>query len=424
MFLISALPILIIFLGGYFLMKLRFFFILHPIKTVRKIKKAVSRKEARRALSLALAGTLGVGNIVGVAYGISVGGPGCLFWIFVSSLFASVIKYAESTLCADSLKSGHGAMMYVMEGAFKKIGGVLGVLYALLCLLLSFTMGTSLQVGSVVTSLHGNVSKYGDTAALVFFVFVFVTVVGGVKKIENVTSKLIPLSTIIYIILCLGIIFSNLSSLPTVMTRIMREAFGYRSAACGISLHIAINSMKEGFARGLLSNEAGAGTSAMAGTRADTEMQSEAGLFGICEVFFDTQLLCILTGLAVLTSPVSLVGGSGIGIVLSAVFSVYGSFGAYLLFGLLFAFAFSTVICWYYYGSTSAGYLFGKRSGIPYTLLFLLATLLGYKIPSELLIISSDVLLFFMTLLTAITLIKKSERIFHLSEKLLKNSDV
>ncbi len=423
MLIISFLPALIMILGGYFLMKLRFFFILHPLKTSRKIKNAMRSPEAKKSLSLALAGTLGVGNIVGVAYGISVGGAGSLFWIFVSSIFASVIKYAESTLSADYAKFGTGGMNCVIEKAFKKAGSLFGKLYALLCLFLSFTMGTSLQVDSVVTSFNGAENGCRTVVLLLFFCLVLFVVVGGVKKIENVTVKLIPLSTIIYIILCIGVIFSNIENLGGVLLKIVKEAFGFRSAIGGVSAFLAVRSMKEGFARGLLSNEAGAGTSAMAQTRSGAE-PSETGLFGMCEVFFDTVLLCTLTGLAVLTSSVNLKSQNGISIVCSAISSVFGSFGAYMLFILIFAFAFSTVICWYYYGESSAEYLFGKRARHIYTFFFLISTLLGNRLSSAFLILSSDVLLFFMTLLTSVTLIKKSERICHLSEKLLKNSDV
>ena len=423
MLVISFLPILIIIIGGYFLMKLRFFFILHPIKTAGQIKRTMKSKEARGSLSLALAGTLGVGNIVGVAYGISVGGAGSLFWIFVSSAFAAVIKYAESTLAADNIFFGHGGMNYVMEKAFRTFGRVFGKLYSLFCLFLSFTMGTSLQVNSVTASLLPEKKNITHIVLLLFFLLVFFVVVGGSKKIERVTAKLIPLSTVIYVVLCLGVIFSNIDKLPEVFVRIVKEAFGFRSGVGGVSAFLAINSMREGFARGLLSNEAGAGTSAMAETRSK-KSPHETGLFGMCEVFFDTVLLCTLTGLAILTSSAGLGAESGISIVSSAFFSVFGKFGTYTLFLLIFAFAFSTVICWYYYGVSSAEYLFGRRLGGAYTLVFLLSILLADRLSTDFIILSSDLLLFFMTLLTSLTLIKKSERILHLSEKLLKNSDI
>ena len=423
MLIISFLPILIIVIGGYFLMKLRFFFILHPIKTAGKIKRSMKSKEARHSLSLALAGTLGVGNIVGVAYGISVGGAGSLFWIFVSSFFAAVIKYAESTLAADNISFGYGGMNYVMEKSFCSFGRILGILYSLFCLFLSFTMGTSLQVNSVTSTLSAEKKSCAQVVLLIFFILVFFVIVGGAKKIERVTAKLIPLSTIIYIILCLGVIFSNFEKLPEVLVRIVKEAFGFRSGIGGVSAFLAINSMREGFARGLLSNEAGAGTSAMAETRSG-KSPCETGLFGICEVFFDTVLLCSLTGLAILTSSVGIGQKRGIEIVSSAFFSVFGKFGTYTLFLLIFSFAFSTVICWYYYGISSSQYLFGKRGRCAYTFLFLFSILLADRFSAALIIFSSDVLLFFMTLFTSLTLIKKSERILRLSEKLLKNSDV
>ncbi len=423
MLLSSVLPILIIIVGGYFLIKLRFFFVLHPIKTARKTVSALKNREARRSLSLALAGTLGVGNIVGVAYGISVGGAGSLLWLLISSFFAGAIKYAESSLCKEWCGREGGSFAGLLSVSFRRFGRLFGRCYAMFCLILSFSVGSSFQSGSVVLSLGSGVEPLSFIAALLFFALVFSVVVGGVKKIENVTVKLIPIATIVYVLLCLGVVFFNLNSLGGVMRRIILEAFGFRSAGMGVSLYFALLAMKEGFARGLLSNEAGAGTSAMAETRAEALSPSEVGLFGICEVFFDTPVLSILTGLAILTSGVGFSGKSGIDIVTSTFFSLYSSAGVYTVFLLIFAFAFSSVISWYYYGISSCHHLFGKGLDKIYTALFLFFTLFGYKINAALLISVSDVLLLLMTVLTSAVLIKKSERVSHLSEKLLKNSD-
>ena len=421
MSLLNFLPFAVTLFGALLLVKLRFFFILHPIRVGGRIAALMKNKKTRKALSLALAGTLGVGNIVGVAYGISVGGAGSIFWILVSSLFACVIKYAESLLASDFSSDGRGGMMYVIGKSFGKIGKALASIYAVACLFLSFTMGAALQSQSAVLSSRGlGISPLLVAAA--FCVLVAAVTVGGAKKIESATAYIIPISTVIYIILCLAVIISNASRLPSVIRLIMSEAFNFKSAAGGVSAYLGIRAMKEGYARGLLSNEAGAGTSSMAQSRAEYVNSAEVGLLGMCEVIFDTAILCTLTGIAVLVSGVSL-SGDGMSIVVSAFEKALGGAAPILIFLLIFAFAYSTVICWYYYGTECIGFLFKKENSRVFTVLFILSLLVGFRISQTVLIIASDYLLFFMSILTLLALIKNSERVVRLSEKsdLLKN---
>ena len=219
-------------------------------------------------------------------------------------------------------------------------------------------------------------------------------------------------------------IFLNVKRLPSTLFEIINGAFNIKSAAGGIGAYVISASLKEGYARGLLSNEAGAGTSAMAQTRGGGRDPVQTGLLGMCEVFFDTVVLCTLTGLAVLTSGVSLSSRSGIEIVLSAVAVSFGDVSRIIVFVLVLLFAYSTVICWYYYGGECILYLFGNGKSRIFTVVYILAVLLGAFIPSDNIIIFTDYLLFFLCILTALALIKNSERIFSLSERygLLKKS--
>lgn len=420
---LDLLPILITVFGIYMLIKLRFFFVFHPIKAAKKTFSLFRDKSSRASLFLALAGTLGVGNIVGVAYGISVGGVGCVFWILISSLFAAVIKYAESSLAADKKECGHGGMAYVLKSSFPKTGGALGAVYAVLCILLSFSMGSALQSQSFGISLK--FTKIPDYfIALVFTVPVIIVIKGGAEKISRATSIVIPAATAAYVFMCLAVILKNAAELPTAIWRILSEAFNFRSMSGGVSAFFASKAVKEGYARGLLSNEAGAGTSSMAQSRSDMS-PSDVGLLGMLEVFFDTALLCTLTGLAVAVSGDSVAFGGGIEII-SAVFSKsLGYASSRILTILIFAFAFSTVICWYYYGVESLEYLFGKRNSKVYTALFIFFTLSGFVLSEGVLIGVSDTVLFFMSVITLSVLYKNSERIVSLSERggLLKKSD-
>jgi AGCS family alanine or glycine:cation symporter len=427
MSILDFLPPLLFTVGGMLLFKLRFFFIRHPVRTGRRIMYIARDRETRHSLFLALAGTLGVGNIVGVAHGIIVGGVGSIFWIFISALFAGAIKYAESTLAAAQREGRSGGMMFVMRRAFRKIGLSVSIIYAVLCLLLSLTMGSALQSQSAALSGSYCLGIPPLYLSLGFSFLVFITLTVGAERLERVTAVVIPVSTVVYIVLCLIIIIGNITELPLAISEIMSSAFSVRSLLGGVSGFFISSAMREGFSAGLLSNEAGSGTSAMAEVRAGNIPPADVGLLGLCEVFFDTVLLCVLTGLAIILSGVDIPSFSdGISLVYSAFTGMLGRAGGILLFLLIFAFAYSTVICWYYYGSLSLRFLLSRDCRILFSILFLGLSLFGFLIPNRLLIVLSNYTLFFMTVLTVLTLIKKSERIFHLSEGLieLKDSDV
>ncbi len=415
MSLIDLLPIPITVLGGFFLIKLRSIFVIHPVKTFKRITASLGDRLSRRSLALALAGTLGVGNIVGVAYGISVGGAGSLFWMFASGLFSAVIKYAESSISAEFRDTGRGGMMYVIAMTFKKRGKELAIIYSILCLALSLVMGAALQAESALSAAREGVGVSPGVFIAFFGIIVVFVILKGGKCIENITSVIIPISTLVYIVICIAIIFMNISSLPRVIGEILSSAFNLRGAAGGGVAYISVRAMREGFARGLLSNEAGAGTSAMAQSRSVSRSSRDIGLLGACEVFFDTTLLCTLTGLAVLLSGAATVG-SGIEIIVSAVSRLLGGSASVIVFLLITFFAYSTVVCWYFYGSECVYYLTRRNHSKIYTVLFVLAVLLGPFLGERLLIVISDYLLFFMTLITLSVLLKNSERIYTLSE--------
>lgn len=426
MYFLDFLPLLIILAGTFFIFKLRFFHIVHPVKTVRLFLYEIKDKSAKRALSLALAGTLGVGNIVGVAYGIQIGGAGCVFWILISSVFASVIKFCECTLSADCRSDGGGGVMYVLQKKFGKIGAKVGGVYALLCLILSFSMGAALQSNAVVGAVLGVCLLPAPLISFILCLLVGVVVLGGGKRISKTTEKIIPIATIVYISLCLGVIILNFQSLGGVIVQILRDALSIKSAGVGISTFIFSACVREGFARGLLSNEAGCGTSSLAQSEATRTAPAGVGLLGMCEVFFDTALLCTLTALSLLLTPNSSLECSGIESVLYCFETAYGTLGALLLVLLVFAFAYSTVICWYYYGISASKYLFKRDKNPIFFLLFIGSLFLGGVSSVNGVILISDVILFMLTLITLSVLIKSSERIKFLTEQygLIENSDM
>ena len=417
---IDIIPILLVLAGSYFLIRLKFFFVLHPVRTLTRALRAINDKRAARSFFLALAGTLGVGNVFGVAVGLIVGGAGSLFWLFISMLFAMVIKYSEVVLSSDNLyhdADTHGGFYYVIRASFKRFGGALSSAYAATTLALSLVMGAALQSDALTES----VTEIADIPPLLiasgFIILTLLSIMGGAKRIEKITAIIIPLTTIIYIFIALGIVIVNIHDLPIVIKSVISGAFLPRSfIGGGLGFTLSI-SLREGFKRGLLSNEAGAGTSAMAHARSGVLSPASAGLLGILEVWFDTGLICMLTGFAILLSvgDISYVEG-GMQLVMCAVGNVYGTAGKIATLFSVLSFAFATVICWYYYGSESWCALFGKRYRTAFLPLFLLAAFLGCFVDSYLLVRLTDILMAIATALTLTALIKNSDRVRTLSE--------
>ncbi len=415
----NPLCIIVALTGVYLLARLRFFFILHPIRTARHVFNGIKRRDTARSLFLALSGTLGVGNIVGVAVGIIVGGAGSVLWMLVSTVFAAVLKYSEVTLSTDgitrNLDGAHGGMHYALSRFFGKFGGVLATVYSASVILLSFFMGASLQSAALVRGV-GAIFDTPPTVIGVLLAFcVLFSVVFGTRIIEKITAVVIPLTTIIYIILTVLIIFTCRERLGSALGSILFGAFCTRGLFGGALGFLFSRAVSEGFSRGLLSNEAGAGTSSIAHARGSSLHPSMCGLMGIVEVVFDTTLLCTLTALAILTAvPDPSAYTDGISLVTDAALTL-GTPALAVLALCISAFAFSTVICWYFYGTEAFYALFGKRGVIllPFYLAFVV---LGSRLPSSPIIFVTDILLLIMTVITSALLIKKSDRICTLSE--------
>ncbi len=412
------LPILVTVVGAYMLVRLRFFFIIHPIKTAKRLLKSLKVRENFSALSLALAGTLGVGNIFGVAVGIMIGGAGSLFWMFVSAVFSAAIKYSEVVMCASEGERCGRGMMNVIEKSLGKRGKIVGGVYAALCLLLSFAMGSALQAGSVGGVATDSLGTSPVLVLAVLLVLVALGISGGVLKIEKMTSFIIPATTIIYILMSLFVIFSKIALLPSVIWQIVSSAFSLESVGGGVASFAMIRAIKEGYVSGVLSNEAGVGTSSMAHTRARDISACECGLFGIVEVLFDTVFICMLSGVVILLfndSPAEY--SSAMRLVSDSFASVLGDGSRFVLLLCVLSFAYSTIVCWYYYGNVCRRYLFGERFSKIFTALFLVFICVGVSASDIFSVRLADTLLLLMSLPTLFSLIKFSDRIVTLSEK-------
>ena len=416
----NPLPIFLAAVGTYLLIKLRGFYIFHPIRTLCRGMRAIKGKQARRSFSLALAGTLGVGNVFGVAIGIIIGGAGSVFWLFVSMIFAMVIKYSEVVIASDNLHHDtdtHGGMAYVLATCDRRFGRSLSALYSACVLVISLVMGSALQSDAIVKSANASVKISPSLIAFSLVILTLFSIIGGASRIEKITAIIIPLTTIIYIFITSSIIFVNFSKLGDAIAEVLDSAFSPRSAMGGILGFLMCAPLREGFARGILSNEAGAGTSSMAHSRSGLLSPCTAGILGIFEVWFDTGLICMLTAFSILLSvPDPYVFTDGMQLVAYSVGNLFGTGGKYLLLLSVFAFAFATIICWYYYGSEAWSSLFGKRKRVAFLPLFLFSVYLGCFADTTMLITLTDLLMLIAGMLTLFAIVKSSDRIRELSE--------
>ena len=342
-----------------------------------------------RTLLLALSGTLGVGNITGVAAAILIGGAGSVLWMLVSALFAIVLKYRESTL---SYRSGGVGMMRALEPL--PLGRALAPLWACLALALAFVMGGALQSRAAVGALVTHLDLPGIPVALALSLLVLVLVRRGAETVASRLAVTLPLATAVYVALCLAVILSHRSALGAVLRAILDGAFSGEGVLGGTVGTLTSEALRRGTFAGLLSNEAGAGTSTLA--RHPECDERGAGRIGILEVVFDTLVLCPLSALAfLLGAPDGAATPSELCRV--AFSSVLGNAYSVPLSLAIFLFALSTVLCWFVYATRLLSYM--KKGAEKLSLLFVLCIFVGGLVPELWLISLSDLLLFFLSLL-------------------------
>ena len=374
--LLSAAPILLLGVGLYYTLALRGFYLLRPLRCVRLLFGGgrTGGISPFRALTVALAGTLGVGNIVGVASALYLGGAGAVFWMLISALVAMGLKYAEITLALrhrrvlpDGSYTG-GAPCYAEDGlrrlGLPRLGRLLAGTFAVLCLLNALTMGSLLQVNAAAGAMEAGFSVPPLLTGCGVALLAAVTVLGGARRISALTEKLVPFMTVGFLIVCIALLILRRERIPCALRAIWEDALTPVSAGGGIAGFLTARGVRMGVMRGLISNEAGCGTAPMAHVAADVDLPARQGLFGVVEVFVDTVLLCTVTALCILVSdsgPTAF--GADVTRTAQAAFSsVLGEWagGFFALSILLFGVA--TVLCWGHYGMTCAEYLTRGRA--------------------------------------------------------------
>ena len=347
-----------------------------------------------QAVCTALAATVGTGNVAGVAGAIAIGGPGAVFWMWISALLGMCTKFSEVTLAVhfrERNKDGDyvGGPMYYIKNGLKKYWHWLAYLFSAFGVLTVFGTGNATQVNTITTAIDSALYNYNliseDGAAtlnliigIVLAGLIALILLGGIKRIGQVTEKLVPFMAIMYILLALGVIVVHVGAVPAVFSAIIRGAFD-PAAVTGGAVGSFFMSMKKGVSRGIFSNEAGLGTGSIAHACADTRKPVKQGFFGIFEVFIDTIVICTLTALVILCSgvPVGYGAAAGAELTISGFTSVYGGWVSIFTAVAMCCFAFSTIIGWGLYGTRCIEFLFGSKANKPFMLVYSLVAIVG-----------------------------------------------
>lgn len=393
----AAVPILLIFSGIFYAVILKCF----HIRRASVILKALTKKSSSagttpfRAVTLALAGTLGVGNIVGVASAIALGGFGAIFWMWISALAAMLLKYAEIVLAMKHRRYGedgtpHGAAMYYIKDFFASIslprfGAFIAALFALLCIANALTMGSMIQANAVGEALEGVFGVPRYLCGVMMAIFCLIVVSKGADAMSRITEIIIPIVSLGYIVISLAVLFIQRDALPSAIKAILEDALSARSAAGGVLGFLFSRSLRFGTIRGLISNEAGCGTAPTAHATSASKEPVEQGFWGIFEVFVDTIVLCTMTALVLIINFDRIeFGGSWIMLSIDAYAATLGEFAADFLGASVLCFGVSTIICWAHYGIESLGYFTSSRGArglfiILYSMFVLLGTIFSSK---------------------------------------------
>ncbi|MFQ9464709.1 MAG: alanine/glycine:cation symporter family protein [Gallintestinimicrobium sp.] len=350
-----------------------------------------------QAVCTALAGTVGTGNIAGVAGAIALGGPGAIFWMWCSAFLGMCTKFSEVTLAIhfrEKNANGEyvGGPMYYIKNGLSKKWHFLAVLYALFGVLTVFGTGNATQVNTIVSSIHSALHNLhiidgtvDERANLIFGIFIaaFVAMVllGGIQRIGQVSEKLVPFMAALYVILAIGVVILHISRVPAVFAMIFKSAFTPQAATGGIIGSMFL-SMKKGVSRGIFSNEAGLGTGSIAHACADTNNAVHQGMFGIFEVFMDTIVVCTLTGLVILLGAPNIVYGQAAGaeLTISGFTATYGGWVSIFTAVAMCCFAFSTIIGWGLYGSRCIEFLGGEKLVRPFLVAYSFVSIIGATI--------------------------------------------
>ena len=399
-----------------------------------------------QAMTTALAATVGTGNIAGVTGAIAVGGPGAVFWMWISALFGMVTKYAEVVLAIKYRERNAkgdwvgGPMYYIKNGLGKKWSW-LAVLFALLGGLAAFGIGNMTQVNTIATTFNTTLNAFGgntEASAITLFgqivpvssiavgavvaVIVALVLFGGIKRIGAVTEKMVPFMAAIYIVCALCVVFTNLGSVGKIFGMIFKGAFSAEAALGGAFGITIMQTIQKGVGRGVFSNEAGLGSAPMAHAASSEIDPVKQGLYGIFEVFMDTIVICSLTALTLLCgveAGVDITWGQSAGaeLIIASFSTVFGGkFGSLIIAIAISLFALSTILSWSLYGTRCCEFLLGHKATLVYQILFVCVVIIGATLDLELVWNIADTLNGFMAVPNLIALLGLSGMVVKLTK--------
>lgn len=372
-----------------------------PLVMQKTVGKVFEKKEAKngamtpfQAVCTALSATVGTGNIAGVAGAIAIGGPGAVFWMWVSAFLGMCTKFSEVTLAVHFREKNAqgeyvgGPMYYIKNGLGKKWQW-LAILFSVFGIFTVFGTGNATQVNTISTAINSALLNYNLISnehvtmsnwiiGIIIMILVACVLLGGIKRIGKVTEKLVPFMAIFYIILALGVVILNIKNVPGVFYSIIYGAFNPAAVTGGV-VGSFFTSMTKGVSRGIFSNEAGLGTGSIAHACADTGKPVEQGFFGIFEVFADTIIICTLTALVILCSgvPVGFGAEAGAELTISGFTATYGNWVSVFTAVAMCCFAFSTIIGWGLYGARCAEFIFSSKVVKPFMVIYSMVAIVG-----------------------------------------------
>ena len=418
-------PLITLLVGTGILLTLRLSLIqvVHLPRALGLILRAKNRGagdiSSFKALCVALAATIGTGNIVGVATAVKVGGPGAIFWMWMAAFFGMATKYAEGLLAVKYRTTDEhgeiagGPMYYIRRGMGEKYRPLAGFFAVATVLVAFFGIGTFPQVNAIVDSVELSFGVPRVVTDIALTVLIAAITVGGLRSIAEVAARIIPFMAVLYIVICAGIILMHIGEIPAALALILDSAFTGTAAAGGFAGSTVMMAMQNGIARGVFSNESGLGSAPIAAAAAKTKEPAEQGLISMTGTFIDTIIICSMTGLVLVLTGAWHGDTAGAAMTGAAFTGLYGSIGGMLLTVSLALFAFTTILGWNYYGERAVLYLAGVRAILPYRLVFIALIACGAFLKLEAIWVLADIVNGLMAIPNLIALIALSGIVVH-----------
>ncbi|MBJ6136199.1 alanine/glycine:cation symporter family protein [Marinobacter litoralis] len=374
-----------------------------------------------QALMTALSATVGTGNIAGVATAVFLGGPGALFWMWLTALVGMATKYSEAVLAVrfrevDERGAHVGGPMYYIRNGLGRKWAWLGVLFAIFASVAAFGIGNTVQANSVADVLEVNFSIPHWATGLVLMALVGMVLIGGIKRIGQVASALVPFMAVSYVMIGLVVLAINAHEIPAAFNLIFSYAFSSAAAEGGFAGAAVWAAIRFGVARGIFSNEAGLGSAPIAHAAAQTKDPVRQGMVAMLGTFIDTIIVCSITGLVIITSGVWTSGETGAALTSLAFETGLPGLGNYMVAIALAIFAFTTILGWSFYGERSIEFLFGVKAIVPYRIIWVIAIPVGATVNLGFIWLLADTLNAMMALPNLIALLLLSPVVFRLTK--------